>query len=220
MLRAIYDSGVVGNYMRGTYTVKPDNTVEKVTCLRKKHASGKCSYYEQPNTMGMFASIDKTSFFALPQTTIKKLLLDDAESGTVYIQYWYGGQKCIAYYVIPDEDVVYPIYETTHAGNQPDFIENAKCVSSVHVVHVDDDAIDQDNADETSVDVTESVMPFVGPKHDFHRSVDDANFRYIFDYIFQTNKCVRFSDIIVGGFKRSIVRVTYADLHTDDVCLF
>jgi len=232
-IKAIYNSGIIGNYMRGVYAVKPDNTVERVACLRKLE-NGTCSFHDQAslvtnmNHVTLFGSSGKPiPFFTLEQNAMKTVLLGGADEGVVYIQYWYTGQKYILYFNIPDEDITFPMYESVQLDNQPDLMDDSDCITNVHLVQIlindDDNEDDDDDEDDNNpkIDITDVVQPFIGPKNDFHGRLRDGilDFRYILDYLMQNNKSPCFSSIFSGNLRKTVVQLTYADMHKTTVCV-
>lgn len=46
-IKTVYKSGIIGDFFKGTLSSKPDNTVERIVCIRK-YDNGRCVKYEQP----------------------------------------------------------------------------------------------------------------------------------------------------------------------------
>ncbi len=220
LLRSVYNSGIVGDYARGALSVKPDNTVESILCMRR-HEFGRCSFYEQSPVVSnvlynnsevnhfvwsIFMNKDKTSFLDMDQDKMKCNLLGDAHEGTVYIRYWFCGQQHVVYYDIPNEDIVFPIY--TSSETQQTFLDDEDFIINIHVVF-------NGNHEDDTVDVTENTKIFVGPKNDFHGRMQSntVNFTRMFDYNIRSNSPVSFSSVMRRG-NESRIRLTFADMHT------
>lgn len=230
-IKTVYKSGIIGDFFKGTLSSKPDNTVERIVCVRR-YDNGRCVKHEQPlwanevvinkdcnennylvfsNPFNAFFSSanakaqpttvsstatrvvvapNTTSYFETNYDQMVKGLLGDAESGTVYITYWYNSLRHVVYYDIPEHTIKFPLYApepqtmVTTEAQQMTFTDDDQFVAFVQLVFrknnittvatttvkkptVADDE-EEDEEEEETLDVTDVVKPFLGPKNDFH----------------------------------------------------
>lgn len=150
MLKNLYRSGIVGDVLKGNLTVKPDNTIERILCMRR-YDNGTCRFYEQPtfvsnvvcnNTetnyfmLNYFMPVDRVPFFAMDQTKMKCNLLGDALEGTVFIMYWFYNERHVVCYDVPYEDVVFPLYKASEGESQQQLVmtDDSNFVVFAHIV--------------------------------------------------------------------------------------
>ena len=233
-IKTVYRSGIIGDFFKRTLTSKPDNTVERIVCIRR-YDNGRCVKYEQPlwvnevvinkdcnennylvfsnpfsaffssanakaqpttvsTTTSLAAAVpNATSYFETNYEQMIKGLLGNAESGTVYITYWYNSLRHVVYYDIPEHTVKFPLYApempivtetTTEEAQQMTFTDDDQFVAFVQLVFRKKKTIvaavpkkasvavtaddEQEEEEEETLDVTDVVKPFLGPKNDFH----------------------------------------------------
>lgn len=134
-LKQLYASGILGDWLRGELSSKPNNTVEQVSCIRHYEDGTSDLYTHETITADMVVygkdgvidtlvvsdnkedqNVTQTLEQQMKHATLYKrfvkILLGAAPTATVYITYWYDNKKYITYYHIPDEPICFPVYDT------------------------------------------------------------------------------------------------------------
>jgi hypothetical protein len=181
------------------------------------------SRQQQPTTTNQIKNAHSTSTttdcnLSMHTNNFMLNVMGENESMVVFISYWYGNQKYIAYFDIPKEIFKFPIYD--NILNQNDVVfDNIYVISAKICI--------QNKKDEDDVniilDVTDVVEEMMGPFKDFHgrwtkqnrmdEIVGNMTFSRILDVMRLKNMNFDISAIYRKGF-RSFIMFTYSDSST------
>ena len=190
------------------------------------------------------SAVSPMSYFETNYEQMIKGLLGDADSGTVYITYWYGSLRHVVYYDIPKELVRFPLYKSEslpaakeEGDEQMTFTDDDTFVASLHLVFRNDESLEKNEEDEEdeTMDVTNLVRPFLGPKNDFHGMTVvrlDAkgfetmtlgrlfDFMKVVDYAMFVDKQPIAASSVHRLHHISFMRITYGDMNVVDVRIY